>query len=328
MYTIVAADIGGTNCRLGLFSFDNGQLSLTRSMWIETKGVEHTEDFVDAVEKALEVSLEISDAMVAAIAGPVENNMRGRLSNASMALDFSGLLARHNLRAMLINDFMAQAYAVISPEGKKAVLLAGPDNAPEEATRAVIGAGTGLGQATIVRTFGLPQHSHWQPLPSENGHAVFPFIGSEEDKFHSFICRELNIPFATGDDVVTGRGLAALHKFLTGIACTPAEVGKTALGSDTETLAWYSRFYGRACRNWILCTLCRGGLWIAGGIAAQNPYVVHNEHFLKELHGHPRWTEFLESVPVYLIEDKNSGLWGSARLGQELLFLGAVGQEA
>lgn len=326
MYTIVAADIGGTNCRLGLFGYDNGQLSLNRSMWIQTKGVEHTDDFVKAVETALEISLEISDAMVAAIAGPVENNVRGRLTNSDMTLDFSGLMGRNNMRAMLINDFMAQAYAVISPEGKKALLLTGPENAPEEATRAVIGAGTGLGQAIIVRTFGLPHHSRWQPLPSENGHSVFPFIGPEEDKFHAFICRELNIPFATGDDVVTGRGLAALHKFLTGVSLTPPEVGQTALGGETETLAWYSRFYGRACRNWMLSTVCHGGLWIAGGIAAQNPYVVRNEHFMNELHGHPRWVEFLQSVPVYLIEDKNSGLWGSARLGQELLFLGGAEQ--
>lgn len=324
MYNIVAADIGGTNCRMALFDIENGELVLKSNLWRSTVEIPHTEALENALEEALNVSLDRADAFVAAIAGPVEEETKGRLSNGEMALDFTERKNKKSLRVALINDFMAQAYAVISPEGSRARKLSGREEAPELATRAVLGAGTGLGYATIARIQGLPYGGHWHPMPSENGWSAFPFQGPQENKFHDFICKELKLPFATGDDVLSGRGLAALHKFLTGDALQPYQIGPKYLAGETETSIWYSRFLGRVCRNWILATLCYGGLWIAGGIAAQNPYTVRNCHFLKELYGHPRWDELLRSVPVYLIEDKNSGLWGAARLGQEMLFQGKI----
>lgn len=322
MYTIVAADIGGTNCRLGLFELDGEDLRLARSIWISTKDVAHTEAFVKAVEAALETSLDVSDALVASIAGPVEDEIRGRLSNGDLVLDFSERRRTQMARVALINDFIAQAYAVVSPEGERAKLLSGPAKGDPAGVRAVIGAGTGLGQAMLLREKPLHQPLRWRAVPSENGWSGFPFIGADEDRFHAFLRRELDIPFATGDDVVTGRGLALLHEFLTGKKLEPWQVGKTALGTDSETLVWYSRFYARVVRDWMLSTMSSGGMWIAGGIAAQNPYTVGSEYFMKELYGFPRWEEFLRNIPLYLVEDKNSGLWGAARMGQDMLYAG------
>ena len=96
-------------------------------------------------------------------------------------------------------------------------------------------------------------------------------------------------------------------------------MGARALSRDTPTLRWYSRFYARACRNWILTTLCRRGLWIAGGIASRNPLSVTSDYFLEELYTTPHFAALVRSVPVYLIENKNSGLWGAAQAGLELL---------
>lgn len=324
MYTIIAADIGGTNCRLGLFKLDDEQLKLEKTLWISTTDVNHTESFVKAVETALEVSAEKADALVAAIAGPVENNVRGQLSNGNLILDFSDFNRNVNTKLSLINDFTAQAYNVISPEGEKALRIAGPEKGEPEAVKAVIGAGTGLGQAQLALEKIANKPYRWLPLPSENGWSVFPFLGEDEHKFAEFLCRELDLAYPAGDDVVTGRGLAVLHQFLTGDKLEPYQVGEGFLQSDTETLAWYSRFYARACRNWMLSTICKGGLWISGGIAAKNPLSVKSRYFMEELYAAPRWDEFLHSIPVYLVEDINSGLWGSARFGQDLLFEGRI----
>lgn len=324
MYTIIAADIGGTNCRLGLFNLDDNQLKLEKTLWIATTDVCQTEEFVAAIETALEVSAEKADALVAAIAGPVEDDTRGKLSNGNLILDFTEHKRNQNTRLALINDFTAQAYNVVSPEGAKAPRIAGLEKGAPEAVKAIIGAGTGLGQAQLcLEKVGHKPH-RWKPLPSENGWSVFPFLGDDENKFAQFLCKELNLPYPAGDDVITGRGLAVLHHFLTGQKLQPYQVGQGYLCKDTETLAWYSRFYARACRNWMLSTLCAGGLWIAGGIAAQNPLAVKSQYFMDELYGSPRWEEFLKSIPVYLVEDKNSGLWGSARKGQDMLFEGGI----
>lgn len=303
---ILAADIGGTNCRLGLFEYKNGRLALLEQAWIATGSVANTKALLQSFERELRAPLHAADAVVAAIAGPAQSSEAGRLTNASLAVDFTPF-NKNGRRFFLINDFIAQAYATATPI--RARHIAGPETGEANAARAVIGAGTGLGHATLVSA------PAWLALPSENGHTAFPFINRAENAFHGFLRQELKIPYATGEDTLAGRGLACLHRFLTGQKLTPAEVGATALQSETETLAWYSRFYGRACRNWMLATLCAGGLWIAGGIAAQNPLCATSACFKAELYNNRHWESFLRAIPVYLMEDAASGLWGAAAFG-------------
>ena len=158
----------------------------------------------------------------------------------------------------------------------------------------------------------------WLVAPSEGGHVAFPFVGADETAFHDFLRGALDLPFARGDDVLSGRGLALLHEFLTGERLSPGEVGRAALGADTPTLRWYARFYGRACRGLMLSVLSLGGLWIAGGIAARNPLCVSSSEFFAALHAEPAFP-WLRDIPVRLLEDGESGLWGAAQYGRMLL---------
>lgn len=318
MSVVLAADIGGTNCRLGLFRLERGVLAMERMTWIETGSVPHTEALLTAFEHELEKAPHEVEAVVVAIAGPVEDCSRGKLSNGTLNIDFSPLNT-HGRRFFLVNDFMAQAYAVVSPEGERAQLLTGPEVPANDGVRAVIGAGTGLGQASLIRldaNFNL-HTAQWLAIASENGHAAFPFVNDEENAIHNFMKEQWGVPYATGDMVVSGRGLACLHHFLTGDNLTPPEVGKLALSCESPTLQQYAKFYARACRNWMLSTLCEGGLWIAGGIAAQNPLLVNCKAFTDELYNSPQWESMLRSIPVYMMSDDNSGLWGAARFGQQ-----------
>lgn len=319
MSVILAADVGGTNCRLALFECQAGNLALKASKWIKTCDVEHTEALLLAFEKHFALSPHAADAVVVAIGGPVRDCEAGRLSNGSLIVDFAPLNQKGR-RFFLINDFMAQAYAVVSPAGGRARLVAGPGQAGSDNVRAVLGAGTGLGQALLLRLEGFGRDdSQWLAVPSENGHAAFPFVNDAEQALQAFICARLNIPYVTGDIAIAGRGLALLHEFLTGEKLTAPEVGATALHRETETLRWYARLYGRACRHWIMATLCAGGLWIAGGIAAQNPLIVASDAFLTELYNLPGWENLLQATPVRLLENTDSGLWGAAWFGRQHL---------
>lgn len=324
MSLIMTADIGGTNCRLGLFRLEDSRLHMEGVHWLATGDIPHTTAFLTALEEAASRSLSEIDMVVAAIAGPVTDNNFGQLSNGALQLDFRQYANSVTGPGFwLINDFMAQAYAVMQPENSENETLWEGAPAAAYSVRGVIGAGTGLGYATVVPFSPFLTHSArmniWRALPSENGHVGFPFLGRDEFEFHSFLRKKLKVPHATGDDVLSGRGLALLHEFLTGKEMPPPEVGACAMGTETETLRWYSRFYGRACRHWMLTTLCSGGLWIAGGIAAQNPLCVKNSYFYEELHGNPKWEKMLKSIPAHLINDKNSGLWGAAKFGQQVL---------
>lgn len=337
MDIILAADIGGTNCRLGLFKLMKNKLVMDKAAWVETGSIAHADTLMNAFERELDFEPAKASAVSVAIAGPVDDCCKGRLSNGTLELDFTELNVGEK-RYFLLNDFMGQAYAVLSPEGEKARLITGPKNGSISGVKAVIGAGTGLGQALLVPLDGSSKAkaSHWVAVASENGHSAFPFVNGAENDFHTFLRTKLRIPYATGDETVTGRGLSALHEFLTGEKLTPAQVGAKALGKDTPTLKWFSRFYARACRNWMLSTMCEGGLWIAGGIAAQNPMVINGAYFIEELYNSPyhskTWDDYLHSVPVFLLEDTNSGLWGAARFAQQELetqasILSEIGEE-
>lgn len=312
MKSIIAVDLGGTNCRMGLFNVSDGQLYFDRHRWLDTTTLQGADHFIQELDK--EYGLDRADALVIAVAGPVRNNLQAKLTNGSLELDFLNNSPGRELRVSLINDFMAQAWAVVGPAGDMARHLAGPDT-PIDATRAVIGAGTGLGQANIIRM----DNGEWQPASSENAHNPFPFLTAEEIEFDKFMRDRKKAPYTSTEEVINGVGLALLHEFLTGQKLEPREVGDNFLQSDTETARWYSRFYGRICKMWIMATLCLGGLWIAGGIAAKNPYTVTNDYFMSEFYNGRQWENLLKSVPLFMLEDHNSGLWGAAGYGRELL---------
>lgn len=146
----------------------------------------------------------------------------------------------------------------------------------------------------------------------------FPFSGEEELGYAEFNLRETGCKWVDGDNAVAGRGLHLLHKYLTGEDLTPKEIS-ARITPESETTKWYARFYGRACRNWVMALVAHGGLYISGGIAAKNPMFVNVPEFLEEFHNCHVYQEFLHSVPVKLNTNEESGLYGAAFHGAQLL---------
>lgn len=324
MRTILTADIGGTHCRFALFLEEEQRLTLERQIWRPTAGLTNTDEVLEACAEGLAVSLREADTLILAVAGPILNPHQARTTNAALSLDLRAVEKRHGLRdCAIMNDFMAQAHACLTEIGTSARrILPSEEEVPPFAPRGVLGAGTGLGTASLV----YDSAGRWLALPSEGGHTSFSFMGEEETAFRDFIVRErkpqagmrLSTPVEC-EDVLSGRGLALLHRFLTGEKCSPAEVGETALGHDSPTLRFFARLYGRMCRDWALVTLCRGGLYIAGGIAAKNPLTVTCPAFAEAFLDTCSFGDWLATVPVFLMDCENSGLWGAARHGLERL---------
>lgn len=315
---LLVADIGGTNCRLGLFQAQHGMLHAARVVWRPTAGLATLDDLLALFTRELpELPPAEADALVISLAGPLRSPYEGRTTNAGLHIDLRGPARGGVRRAALINDFQAQAYACLTRPGEDAQQIlpglaakasgAAPDAVPD-APRGVIGAGTGLGTATLIKD----SADQWIAIPSEAGHTAFPFIGAEECAFHDFARSELNLPYLCGDDLITGRGLALLHRYLAGERLSPHDISARHLCADSPTRRWYARFYARMCRHWALTTLCRGGLYIAGGIAAKNLAVLTCPEFAAELYNAPRFADVLTTLPVRLMTDENSGLWGAA----------------
>lgn len=315
MKKILAADIGGTNSRFGCFQIDtNNQLSLIESRWLRTA---ESGSFGDLLRKlsAGDFCLKPEDADIAvfAIAGPVEEGVRCSPPFISWTIDISEAEKDFGLkRALLINDFVAQAYACRSVIGESAEQVK-PGRIVRDGAVSVIGAGTALGKALIV-----PHGSGYLVIPSEGGHASFAFESKRECEFGEFLLRELGDVYITWNKVVSGQGLAHIHQFLSGEKVDPEDIADRIL-PDSETLEWASRFYGRACRNFALETLSSGGVYIAGGVAARIPQLVTHKEFTEEFVRSDTMADLLANIPVFLIKEQNAGLWGSAAAGQQKL---------
>jgi glucokinase len=315
---ILVADIGGTNCRFALFAAAAGLLRLCRTADRPTAGLRTIDDLLRACDASGPgMHAAAADIVVLALAGPVDGPDRGRMTNADLTVDLREANPAHAPRkARVINDFHAQALASLTEPGARAsLLLPASQPPPQGAARGFIGAGTGLGAASLIQDGA----GGWIAVPAEAGQTAFAFVGQEEEALHAFIRRELGCPYARGDDVLTGRGLSLLHRFLEGTDLTPEAVSARVLTGDTPTRRWYARLYGRACRNWALTVLCRGGLYISGGIAAKNPQIFQCPEFVEEFYNSPQYAGLLHSIPVLLNADEGSGLWGAAQAGVQAL---------
>ncbi|UCD81963.1 MAG: glucokinase [Desulfobacterales bacterium] len=316
MKRILAADIGGTNSRFGYFQVDeNGILSLVHSRWIDTQKSTSFPHLIDLLkETTFPLSADQSDIAVLAVAGPVIKGVYSNPPNIAWDIDVSNSAEDFKIkRCLLINDFAAQAYACRSPVMETVRQVVSGQIDPD-ATLAAIGAGTGLGMAALT-----PDGAGgYVALPSEGGHSSFPFESPAELDFMKFIINELGISYVETEYVVSGSGLSLIHQFLSGEKMTPAQVG-AGLSQNSKTLQWMARFYGRACRNYALQVLARGGVYIAGGVAAKVPELVTHSEFERQFRNSKTMQAVLEKIPVFLNTNEESGLWGAAYFAAQTL---------
>lgn len=316
MKKILAADIGGTNSRFSHFEWDpeNG-LHQVKSIWLETKDYGSFPELMkDFGVSDFTLKPEGADVAVLAIAGPVEGGTYADPPLISWDVDVSSAEADFGLRnCLLINDFVAQAYACRSPVAQKATQVV-PGTVEPDGTVAVVGAGTGFGLAALLPD-GYGGHV---AVASEGGHASFPFDGEGEHGYAEFLRTETGEVYATPNTVVSGRGLSLIHQYLTGESLSPEEVS-AHINETSETLQWFSRFYARMARNFALQTVARGGLYIAGGVAAKVPKIVTHATFLEEFRRSDSMAHLLSKIAVFLNANEESGLWGAAVRGAQEL---------
>ncbi len=315
MIKIISADIGGTNSRFALFEVNSsGRLSLVETKWLRTKDSSSFGYLIDML-RGSGFSLDPGDAdiVAVAVAGPVENGVYSSPPFISWDVDISNAKDDFGFKkCVLINDFVAQAFACRSPVGESAEKIL-PGRKGPDSVLAVIGAGTALGKAALV-----PDGAGgFAAVASEGGHADFPFVSEREFKFQEFLMLELKEKYITSNSVVSGKGLSSIHAFLTGERLDPQEIAAKS-SPDSETFAWTARFYGRVCRNYALEIVAIGGVYVAGGVAARIPELLKHKNFEEEFRSSATMGGLLKKIPVFLINNQESGLWGSALYGYQI----------
>lgn len=315
---ILAGDIGGTKTNLGLFDVQGGTLSKVTDKRYASR--EHA-----GLEEIVRDFLSTTGAKVSAasfgIAGPVVD-YRVRAGNLPWVIDGATMAKLVGLeRVRLMNDLEACAYgiAVMRPENLE-VLYAGVP-APQ-AHRAVIAAGTGLGEALLFW-----DGSKHVPMATEAGHADFaPHTEQQADLWRFVKSRG---EFASAELVLSGRGFKTVHEFLNPDMRHPGFDDPkidpaptiTRLGLSGEcpvcvaTLDLWTEVYGSEAGNLAVRSVARGGIYVAGGIAVKILPKMKDGRFVAAARDKEKMQDFLSKVPIQVVLDEECPLKGAAYAG-------------
>ena len=190
----LAADVGGTNCRLALQQGDR----ITSQATFTTDN----RSFEEVVRSFL--GDQVPSAACVAVAGPVKSG-RARMTHHSWAFDEVALCAALGCPTLLVNDFQAATRGVVSLGPDQLRTLSGPP--PDSlGTVVALGPGTGLGVGWMVHTA-----TGWLVSASEGGHQDLAPNNPREAALWAWLHDRHD--HVSWERVLSGPGLVTLHDF-------------------------------------------------------------------------------------------------------------------
>jgi glucokinase len=316
---ILGGDVGGTKTLLGLFTEAPVRPVLVERFVAATLDFATLEDMVDVFLAERNVRPGQIQAASFGVAGPIFEQV-AELTNVPWKVDASAVARRFSFpHVTLLNDLQAMAYSVpVLESSELEVLQAGRSVGAGNA--ALIAAGTGLGEALLHRVDG-----RFIPSPTEGGHADFAPRTPEEIELLIALTRSCGR--VDYEHVLSGPGLANIHKFLHPNGCSacereadsarlPAAISQAALDAAcpqcVHALEMFVSIYGAEAGNLALRSVASAGLYLGGGIAPKILPALKSARFIDAFTSKPPMAEFLAQVPVRVILNDHAGLIGAA----------------
>src|SRR6266571_3602641 len=160
---ILAADVGASKTRLGLFRSEDGELVQVAGARFQNRQY----SCLDAVLDAFLTGREPVAAACFGVAGPVLDD-KCTITNLPWDIELAFLRSRFpDASIALINDVEATAHGLATLK-RGDLLVLNPGQPDERASAALIAAGTGLGEAVLYACKGTRV-----PAASEAGHTDF-----------------------------------------------------------------------------------------------------------------------------------------------------------
>lgn len=366
--TFLAGDLGGTKTLLALCD-RAGEPLCTREF--DSRAHDSLEDMVARFLADSDVRSHPSpQAAGLGVAGPIHEvaqpdgagfTQRAAITNLGYQIDAQSLQQRFRLQTVrLANDFYAlslYAARVVQhiesrahrddplrlPDAltQQVALIADPAQArlDPQGNLCVLGAGTGMGQAIVVRERAL-RAAGVAPGPApvivatEGGHTDF----APRDEVEQDLLRFLSARYpehVSVERVICGAGLHMLYEFFAARepqrispqvareleqagAAAPAVISGHGLsGRDALCQLALQRFvmlYGAEASNLALKSMSTGGVVIGGGVARKILPTLQDglfrTHFLRK----GRFTALCQRMPIYVLLDPLAGLRGAAYL--------------
>lgn len=326
---ILAGDIGGTKTNLALYQLKRGELVQVEQAQFASR------DFasLDAVLDAFRVKcgdIQVSAACFG-IAGPViEGNCRTtnlpwdvKTENLKEALDVD--------KVRLLNDLEATAFGMLHLDESEFLDL-NPTGRKVQGNRAVIAAGTGLGQGQLYWDGGS-----FHPIASEGGHSDFAPVTPQQDALLNWM-RNRYPGHVSYERVLSGPAIYTLYQFLleSGFAAEPVTIAKLDDTADhsraisecalqekdplcQEAMRLFVEIYGAEAGNLALKYLAFGGVYVGGGIAPKIIPLITTGVFLNSFASKGRFEEMLRGIPLRVSLNPKTALMGAAHFAAEKL---------
>jgi glucokinase len=310
---ILLGDVGGTTARFAVLSGE-------RLGPIDHAAVSGHPSLIDAIDGFLGHHGDRSrvGAAVLGVAGPVEGG-RCFITNSQWVAESGQLRAKFGFKSVsLINDFEAIARALPHLGAHDVKPLAGGQALAGE-PMVVIGPGTGLGMAAVVRSGG-----DMMIIATEGGHATLPGTTPREDAVIAHLRGRFG--HVSAERALSGPGLENLYAAIAALdnvavaSRTAAEVTRLALDRRCTTcraaVDMFCAMLGTVAGNLALTFRARGGVYLAGGIAPRLADCLAQSDFRARFEAKGRFREYVESIPTTIIVNPDAAFLGLKSLAQ------------
>jgi glucokinase len=324
---VLAGDIGGTKTVLGLFRARGLDVVLMRDATYPSRDFPNLEPIIQAF-----LGDGSSSPIAAACFGVAGVVIDGTVTTTNLPWTLDGKTLRHAIpsaEVKIINDLEATAWGMIHLSPTQVVSL--QDGRVRRGHKALIAAGTGLGEALVIDT-----GEGALVIASEGGHADFAPRTEQESALLDYLRREFG--HVSYERVLSGPGLLNIYRFLrdtrgsveprwlsdrlqTGDpSAVVSEIGLA--GGDlncVEALDMFASIYGAEAGNLGLKVVALGGVYVGGGIAVKIRDKLADGSFVAAFRAKGRFATLMESIPVRLALDSRAPLLGAASVAARVL---------
>ncbi len=318
----LAGDIGGTKTNLSIFSPVQG--IRTPLAAVSCKSADYGDFSLMLREFLTKAGLKVKAAAFG-VAGPVARG-RAKITKLPWTVDAARLQAEFSLdRVVVVNDLQATAYGIPVLTTAELITL-NPGREQAEAPRAVIAPGTGLGES-----FMLWENGAYRPYPSEGGHSLFAPAAAIEDELVCYLRRRYAV--ISNDMLCSGRGIPLLYEFMRQRQSWPAAKENAAISQAVDpapliaeaalakppselcfaTMELFVSLLAAEAANLALKVLAAGGVFVGGGIPPRIMPLL-SRYFMPSFIGGGPLHDFLADIPVRVIQNPRTALFGAASL--------------
>lgn len=183
---------------------------------------------------------------------------------------------------------------------------------------AIIGPGTGLGMATLIKH---PKHDEYFAIPAEGGRSSFTAVSKQEFELWQFVHERFH--HVSAERLISGPGIQLIYEALCHIRNIdihelppPDKITEKAINNtceiSKETLEHFCRLLGTITSNLACITSSFGGVYIGGGIIPKILDFFIKSDFTKRFVDKGRYRPYLEKMPIYVITHDYPAMLGSS----------------